>query len=88
MREGLHDLWLTTTQPQRRASKDTITNWVKHVLLKAGLKEFAPHSIRGADTTPSKAAKTLPIDAVPRSGGRSKESTFKKFYDWPLVKQT
>ena len=86
MRDGLDDLWLTTTQPHRRALKDTITNWVKHVLQKAGLKEFAPHSVRGAGT--SKAAKTLPIDAVLRAGGWSKESTFRKFYNRPLVKQT
>lgn len=78
-------LFLTSTPPFRRAKIDTLRNWAKNVMKKAGLESaFAVHSVRGAVTSKC-IRKTLPIDTVLKAGGWSTESVFRKHYDLPLM---
>ena len=82
IRGDIIHLWLTTTKPTKAASKDTISNWIKEILKRANLGQFAPHSIRSAGT--SKAEKSINIDTVLKAGGWSSKSTFAKFYNKPV----
>lgn len=71
-------LLLTSTTPYRAASKDTISNWIRETLQKAGVNT-APHSIRSASS--SKASNLLPLDTVLEAGGWSqKSSVFPRYY--------
>ena len=44
---------------------------------------FSTHSMRSAAT--SKAAATVPIDAILKTAGWSRECTFRKYYNKPVV---
>lgn len=78
-------LFITTTRPYKNASKATIGNWIKHILQICGLKDFAPHSLRGASTSAA-AARNMPVDQILEAAGWSSESTFRKFYNRPAQK--
>ena len=82
IRGDINELWITTTLPTRPASRDTIGNWIKHVLKDVGPYQFSPHSLRAAAT--SKAAKSLTVDKVLAAGGWSNDSVFRKFYNLPI----
>ena len=81
LRGEIASLWLTTTTPTKPACKDTVSNWIRNILKRAGLDSFKPHSLRGAGT--SAAAKILPLDTILKAGGWSSSSTFAKFYKKP-----
>ena len=82
IRGDINELWLTTTLPTRPASKNTVANWIKHVLKDVGLCQFSPHSLRAAAT--SKAVKSLTVDRILLAGGWSSDSVFRKFYNLPV----
>ncbi|OXU17977.1 hypothetical protein TSAR_001823 [Trichomalopsis sarcophagae] len=45
-------LIITTKKPYKKASRDTISRWIRAFLVKSGIsKEFAPHSLRYAATS-------------------------------------
>lgn len=77
-------LFITTTQPFRNVTKNTLSNWIKFVLQKNGLSEFTSHSLRGTATSAAYKLNT-PIDAIFKSAGWSKESTFTRFYNRPVT---
>ena len=82
MRGNIKSLWLTTTSPTKEAKKDTVSNWIRSILQRAGLSQYGPHSLRSSGT--SKAATMLPIDSILKAGGWTKESTFARFYQKPI----
>lgn len=83
-------LFLSTRQPHKRASKDTIARWIKDVLKKAGVNTeiFSAHSTRHASTSAA-LRKGVPLDLVRQSAGWSNNSqVFARFYNRPLVDNT
>lgn len=76
-------LLLCYQSPHRPASKDTISRWLKTVLIRAGIKDFAPHSFRGASSS-AMLKSGVPLDDILKVAGWSKATTFRKFYNKPV----
>ena len=78
-------LFVTSMRPYGDASRDTISRWIKTVLNLAGIDTtvFKSHSTRMASTSKARALH-VPIDDILKSGGWSKECTFRKFYNRPI----
>lgn len=79
-------LFITARDPYRRASKATISRWIKQVLRIAGINTnmFSAHSTRHASTSAA-ARNGLSWDIIRNSAGWSQtSSTFTKFYNRPL----
>lgn len=79
-------LFIMTMKPHKPVSKNTISRWIKLTMKLAGLDTnlFKPHSVRSASTSSAKKA-GISIDVIMKSAGWKKESTFRKFYDKPIV---
>ena len=89
LRGETKDVFITTVKPFKPVSRDTISNWVKDTLSKAGINitKFKPGSTRSASC--SKALKQgAPIDEIIKAGGWSTPSTFSKWYARPVKKKT
>lgn len=80
------NLFVTTTQPHRAASVNTLANWIKHILRSCNLESFSAHSLRGSGTSAALRSGS-PIDSVLQAAGWSQESTFRKFYDRPVYEE-
>lgn len=83
----LSNLFITTREPYRAASKNSIARWIKMEMAAAGVNTnmFSPHSTRHASTS---AAARLGIswDTIRKSAGWSEKSkTFARFYNRPLI---
>ena len=82
------NLFLTTNQPHKVASKDTLSRWVKNVLKVSGLDpKFKPHSIRSA-TSSDLFFKGIPVDDILNKVGWSSHKTFATFYKRPLLQKS
>lgn len=81
-------LFISCVKPHRKVTRDTIRNWVKTVLLKAGIdmKIFTGHSTRSAST--SAVCGKIPLQTILRTAGWSRESTFRQFYDKQITVDT
>ena len=79
-------LFITTKKPARAAHHDTIAHWVTYVFKEAGvdIKSFKAHSIRSA-TTSKYLALRVPVDSILKKAQWSSESTFRRFYDKPIL---
>ena len=80
--------FLTTINPVKLASRDTLRRWTRDIMKDAGivLTIFSPHSTRS--TSFSKASQTLPVSTILATVEWSSESVFAKYYQKPLCKQT
>ena len=74
-------LLVSYVKPHDKVFSSTIGRWLKTSLAQAGIDihVYQAHSTRSAST--SKAAGSLPVDAVMKLAGWSQESTFRKYYD-------
>ena len=72
-------LLVSYVKPHDKVCFSTIGRWLKTSLAQAGIDVYHAHSTRSAST--SKAAGSLPVDAVMNLAGWSQESTFRKYYD-------
>ena len=77
---------LCHTKPHGRASKDTISRWLKQVMSDVGLdiSIFKPHSTRSASTSAAKSA-NIQLDEIMATGGWRSNSVFAKYYHKPIV---
>ena len=89
LRKGTSRLFLSTLKPHGAAARDTVSKWVKAILLAAGIDFtiFAPHSTRAAATSKA-AAKGISISTIMSTAGWEKEDTFRKFYQKPIARDT
>ena len=78
-------LLLSFVRPHRPVGTSTIGRWIKIVLGLSGVDttKFKPHSTRAAAV--SKAKHTISTDSILKHIGWSNESTFRTFYDKPIV---
>lgn len=80
-RKGCDNLFISYVKPHQPVSRDTISRWIKTVMLRSGInvKQFSPHSVRSASV--SKASfYSVPIENILKVAGWSNEQTFAKFY--------
>ena len=84
---GNDKLFVTSLRPHRPISRDTASKWVKKMLRLAGidLSMFTAHSTRSASTSAALAA-NVPLETILKTAGWTKESTFRKFYNKPIVR--
>ncbi|XP_068671322.1 uncharacterized protein [Montipora foliosa] len=77
------------TKPHKAVSRDTIGRWVKTVLSSAGIdtKKFKPHSTRAAAVSAASNA-SVSLDEILKTVGWSSESTFGKFYNKPVLRES
>jgi integrase len=75
----------TVKLPTVRASSATISRQVKATLRQAGVGEdFTAYSARHA-TTSAAARNNVPLNTILQSAGWTRETTFSRFYNRPLV---
>lgn len=79
-------LFISTMKPHSRASKDTISRWIKTVMKGAGIDTnvFKPHSCRAASTSAA-ARKDVDIETIMKTAGWTNAVTFANFYNKPLI---
>uniref|UniRef100_A0A0A9XK12 Recombinase cre n=5 Tax=Lygus hesperus TaxID=30085 RepID=A0A0A9XK12_LYGHE len=88
VRSGYNTLFLTSRKPFMPATTQTVSRWIKSILLDSGLdtKIFSAHSTRHASTSAA-ARKGVSLDIIRRAAGWTvKSSTFANFYNLPLLK--
>lgn len=80
-------LLISTMKPFKAVSKDTISRWVKLVMVKAGVDmAFQPHSTRSASS--SKAGlQGVPLNIIMKTAGWSNARVFATFYKKPIKKK-
>ena len=73
-------LFITSVEPHRKASRDTVARWIRDTLSAAGIDTdyFKAHSARGASV--SKAYRSVPLNIVLDAAGWSNARTFAKHY--------
>jgi hypothetical protein len=88
VRKDNNRLLLTIKKPFLPASQNTITRWIKSTLNQAGIDTttFSAGSTRAASASKAQ-DQGAPISQIMDMGGWSRESTFRKFYDKPLLPQ-
>lgn len=82
-------LFITFRKPHKKASTQTLSRWIKNILVKSGVdvNRFSPYSIRHASTSAAK-RKGLNIDTIRLSAGWSKNSRmFAEVYNRPLISE-
>ena len=84
LRGDVTSLFIISRAPYTAASRDTVSRWVRSLLLEAGVDvgQFAPGSTRHAAA--SKAAGKLSVEDILKAVGWRQESTFASFYRKPV----
>ena len=79
-------LFVTIKKPHHRASKQTISRWLRKVLEEAGIdvKIFKAHSTRSASVFRAK-LDLVPVDDIIKVAGWTNDKCFKKFYDKTII---
>ena len=74
-------LFITTQEPYKAVSRDTLSRWIRDTLIAAAvdIDIFTPHSTRAAATSWAHKCK-VPIDTILRTAGWSRQDTFTKYY--------
>ena len=80
---------LITRKPHGPAQSSTISNWLKKVLKKSGIKTemFKAHSFRGASTSKAK-VNGASLEDILKRGSWSNQSTWQKFYRKKIVQES
>ena len=80
-RANCGELFITTTQPYKRVSSDTLARWIKTTMTDSGIDtgEFSAHSCRAASRSTA-SLKGVSLTTIIRSASWTGDSTFKKFY--------
>ena len=79
-------LFISFNKPHAAVSKDTIARWVKLMISMAGVDTtvFKAGSVRPAAASKAKAM-AVPVTCIMQKAGWSRETTFARFYDKPIV---
>ena len=88
IRGYLTGLFITTTKPYCKASKNILSRWVKEMLKGTGIdmKIFSSHSTRSASSSMAKSVH-LPIDLILKSREWRNMKSYAKPYDKPIEKK-
>ena len=80
-RSDEEELFITTTQPYKRVSPETLARWIKVTMSASGINTglYSAHSCRTTSTT-SASLKGVSFTTIIKSASWSGESTFRKYY--------
>lgn len=86
IRGNYNQLFISFQKPHKPVSRDSISRWIKKVLLEAGIDTsmFKAHSTRAASSSAAK-RDCVPIEEIMKSAGWSNSNTFHKFYDKIII---
>ena len=86
LRGKVKEVFVTLKKPHHKASRDTVARWIRTVLKVAGIdvNKFKPGSTRAAAVSKAKACGGQ-VDEILQAAGWSRESTFAKWYNKPLI---
>ena len=75
-------LLVSYRKPHKPVHKETVSRWLKDILLLSGIDTsvFTSHSFRAASTSKAKSA-DVPIDDILKQGQWSTQLTWMKFYN-------
>jgi hypothetical protein len=80
-------LLISYIKPFKPVSSNTISRWVKTVMIRAGISEmFGAHSARSAAVSKAN-LNGVPIQEIMKKAGWSNQSTFAKFYNKKVLQQ-
>ena len=81
LRGSESQLFISYCKPYKKVSSDSISRWIKTAMCQAGIDTsvFKAHSVRSASTSKAKNV-DLPIEAILKTAGWTRASTFAKFY--------
>ena len=85
LRHDTTALFISSQKPHRPVSKDTVSRWIRGMLIDAGIDTtvYGTHSTRAASTSAA-ARQGLPADVILESAGWCSNNTFEKFYNLQL----
>lgn len=85
LRGSIDQLLISTVKPYRAIGRNTVSNWVKRMLEKAGIntKKFKAHSTRSAATS-MVTKKGIDVNALLKVASWKSEQTFGQFYNKPI----
>ena len=80
-------LFISTIEPHKRVSKQTVSRWIRSTLQGAGIDtaQFRAHSTRAAAVSAAMQSH-VPVDVILKTAGWTNESTFAKYYNKPVDK--
>lgn len=81
-------LFITHKRPYHKATRQTISRWIRETLNKAGINtdKFSAHSTRAASTSSAK-RQDVPLSLILRQAGWKGEKVFQEFYLKPVEGQ-
>ena len=84
-RGGVTRLFLSFVKPFQAVSRDTISRWIKAVMIQSGIDVtvFKPHSTRAASTSKANSCQ-VPLDIILQAASWKGDCTFRKFITNPL----
>lgn len=87
LRKNVEDsLLISYIKPYKPVSRDTISRWVKTIMIRAGIRDtFGAHSARSAVVSKAN-LNGVPLKDILSRAGWSNESTFAKYYKKKVVK--
>ena len=79
-------LLISFQKPFKSVTVDTLSRWIKGTMKDAGIdvSRFKPYSGRAAAVSAAKSAH-VPIDTIMAATGWTREATFARFYNKPVV---
>lgn len=78
-------LLIGSQKPHKAVSKQTVSRWVKHILIKAGVGQgYGTHSTRAASVSAAKFG-GIPLGTIIKTAGWKNVQTFAKFYNKEIV---
>ena len=79
-------LLISYVKPFKHVTRDTISRWIKTVLIRSGIdiSDFGSHSVRSAAVSKAK-LNCVPVYDILQKAGWSNEMTFAKFYDRKII---
>ena len=82
---GVTRLSLSFVKPFEAVSRDTISRWIKAVLIQSGIdvKVCKPHGTRAASTSKANSCQ-VPLDIILQAASWKGDCTFRKFYRKPI----
>lgn len=89
LRRDINELLISTIKPYKAISRNTVSNWVKRMLDRAGVDtgKFKAHSTRSAATS-MVTKKGIDVQALLKVAGWKSELTFGKFYNKPIEEES
>lgn len=84
-KSDIDQLLISTVKPYRAVGRETVSNWVKKMLNKAGIDtgKYKAHSTRSAATS-DVTRKGINMNALLRVASWRSEITFGRFYNKPV----